>query len=243
MFRIALCDDNRSFLEYERVIVCDYLTERNVVCQCDVFISGEELLAKGVLIKNYDLLILDYDMAGLTGFETAREIYEIYPEAKIAFATNYYDFTREGYKYNAVRYLVKLEKTFEAELKECIDLFLKKEPKKTIFLELADRNIAVNFDDIIYLSSNKHYVRYYVKQRDSGYLGRRCSLDEAQKELPHNFVRVHQRFIVNMRAVKTIQRYEVILENYGQEMDKIPIARPRFEDVNRKFWIGKGDYL
>ena len=82
MFRIALCDDNRSFLEYERVIVCDYLTERNVVCQCDVFISGEELLAKGVLIKNYDLFILDYDMDGLTGFETAREIYEIYRECK-----------------------------------------------------------------------------------------------------------------------------------------------------------------
>ena len=140
MFRIALCDDNLSFLEYESVIIRGYLTEKEVACQCDAFISGEELLAKGILIKNYDLFILDYDMDGLTGFEAARKIYEIYPDAKIAFATNYYDFTREGYRYNAVRYLVKQEKTFESELKECIDLLFEKEPKKTIVMELRDGN-------------------------------------------------------------------------------------------------------
>ncbi|MBO4907741.1 MAG: response regulator transcription factor [Lachnospiraceae bacterium] len=243
MFRIALCDDNTPFLEYEKEIIRQHLTEKSVEFKCDTFMSGVELLKNGESIRKYDLFILDYAMNGLTGFETARKIYEIYPEAKIAFATNYYDFTREGYKYNAVRYLVKQEKTFEAELKECLDLFLKKEPKKTIFLELADRIIEVNFDDIIYLSSEKHYVRYFVKQRVSEYLCRRCSLDEAQKDLPHNFVRVHQRFIVNLRTAKTIQRYEVILENYGQEMEKIPIARSRFEDVNRKYWLGKGDGL
>ena len=93
MFRIALCDDNRSFLEYESVVIHGYLKEKDVLCQCDTFISGEELLAKGILIKNYDLFILDYDMDGLTGFETARKIYDIFPDAKIAFATNYYDFT------------------------------------------------------------------------------------------------------------------------------------------------------
>lgn len=46
MFRIALCDDNLSFLEYESVIIRGYLTEKEVACQCDAFISGEELLAK-----------------------------------------------------------------------------------------------------------------------------------------------------------------------------------------------------
>ena len=131
MFRIALCDDNLSFLEYESVVIYDHLTEKDVLCQCDIFISGEELLAKGILIKNYDLFILDYDMDGLTGFEAARKIYEIYPDAKIAFATNYYDFTREGYRYNAVRYLVKQEKTFESELKECVDLLFERSTQVT----------------------------------------------------------------------------------------------------------------
>ena len=243
MIRIALCDDNAPFLEYEKEIIRQHLTEKSVEYQCDTFMSGVELLEKGESIRKYDLFILDYSMDGLTGFDTARKIYELYSDAKVAFATNFYDFTREGYRYNAVRYLVKQERTFEAELKECIDVFIKKEPKKTIFLELADRNLEVNFDDIIYLCSEKHYVRYFVKQRTSEFLERRCSLDEAQKDLPHNFVRVHQRFIVNLKNATTIQQYEVFLENYGQEKKKIPIARSRFEEVKRKFWLGKGDSL
>ena len=243
MIRIALCDDNAPFLEYEEEIIRQHLTEKSVEFQCDTFMSGVELLEKGESIRKYDLFILDYSMDGLTGFDTARKIYELYSDAKVAFATNFYDFTREGYKYNAVRYLVKQERTFEAELKECIDIFIKKAPKKTIFLELADRNSEVNFDDIIYLCSEKHYVRFFVKQRASEYLARRCSLDEAQKDLPHNFVRVHQRFIVNLKTATTIQRYEVILANYGQELKTIPIARSRFEEVKRQFWLGKGDSL
>ena len=187
MFRIALCDDNLSFLEYESVIIRGYLTEKEVACQCDAFISGEELLAKGVIIKNYDLFILDYAMDGLTGFETARKIYEIFPEAKIAFATNYYDFTREGYRYNAIRYLVKQEKTFESELKECIDLLFEKEPKKTIVMELRDGNKELNIDEIVYIGSDKHYIRFFIKDRESKYYERRCSLDDIQAELPQYF--------------------------------------------------------
>ncbi len=240
MFRIALCDDNLSFLEYESVIIRGYLTEKEVACQCDAFISGEELLAKGVIIKNYDLFILDYAMDGLTGFETARKIYEIFPEAKIAFATNYYDFTREGYRYNAVRYLVKQEKTFESELKECIDLLFEKEPKKTIVMELRDGNKELNIDEIVYIGSDKHYIRFFIKDRESKYYERRCSLDDIQAELPQYFVRIHQRFIINLKYVDNIQRYELTVPKSDGKLQRFPISRKRYDDVNEKYCLMKG---
>ena len=105
-------------------------------------------------------------MKGLTGFDTARKIYELFPRAKIAFATNYYDFTREGYKYNAVRYLVKQEKTFNAELMECISYVLKNSSQDEKMLELSDSLVKVRMDNIIYIGSDKHYIEYLKNRKN-----------------------------------------------------------------------------
>lgn len=241
MIRIALCDDQLSFLELEKNIIERYLSEKKVEFQCDLFISGEELLSRGEIVNKYNLFILDYEMDGLTGFETAREIFNLYPQAKIAFATNYYDFTREGYKYNAVRYLVKQEETFNAELIECVDYILKSEPQKTILLELSNGKYEMIIDDIVYIKSEKHYVEYILKDDNSAFYVRRCSLDDALKELPEYFIRIHQRYIINLKHSVQLKRYELTVRDSGKEITKLPVARNRFDDVNRKFCMIKGE--
>lgn len=240
MFRIALCDDNRSFLEYEKEIIDHFMTEHAVESVCDIYLSGNELVKTGDKIKNYDLFLLDCDMKGLTGFDTARKIYELFPGAKIAFATNYYDFTREGYKYNAVRYLVKQEKTFNAELMECISYVLKNSSQDEKMLELSDSLVKVRMDNIIYIGSDKHYIEYFVKNEDCANYTKRCSLDEAQSELPEYFVRVHQRYIVNMKNAIQIKRNMIIIRKNDKETIELPIARNRYDEVNRKFCLIKG---
>ena len=243
MFRIALCDDNQAFLEYERELICRFMTECNIEFQCDVFLSGKELIQTDKALEEYDLFILDYDMDGLNGFETARKIYDLSPEAKIAFATNYYDFTREGYKYNAVRYLVKQERSFKNDLTECIEHVLRSEGKKTILLELSDGVLEVAIDDIVYIASNRHYIEYFVKDRRSTFYIRRCSLDDALKELPKQFIRVHQRYVVNLKNATQIKGYKVIITKGKDENEEIPIARNRFEEVNRQFCLAKGEIV
>ncbi len=243
MFRIALCDDNQAFLEYERELICRFMIERNIEFQCDVFLSGQELIQTDKVLEEYDLFILDYDMDGLNGFETARKIYDLSPEAKIAFATNYYDFTREGYKYNAVRYLVKQERSFKTDLIECIEHVLRSERKKTILLELSDGVLEVAIEDIAYIVSNRHYIEYFVKDRKSTFYIRRCSLDDALKELPKQFIRVHQRFVVNLKNATQIKGYKVIITKGKDENEEIPIARNRFDEVNRQFCLAKGEIL
>ncbi len=195
------------------------------------------------VLEEYDLFIVDYDMDGLNGFETARKIYDLSPEAKIAFATNYYDFTREGYKYNAVRYLVKQERSFKTDLIECIEHVLRSERKKTILLELSDGVLEVAIEDIAYIVSNRHYIEYFVKDRKSTFYIRRCSLDDALKELPKQFIRVHQRFVVNLKNATQIKGYKVIITKGKDENEEIPIARNRFDEVNRQFCLAKGEIL
>lgn len=241
MFRLALCDDNLSFLEYEKGIIEKYMADCSVEYQCDTFLSGEELIDVGNATKKYNLFILDYDMNGISGFETALKIYDVFPGAKIAFATNYYDFTREGYRYNAVRYLVKMENTFANELTECVGFVLNAEPPQTILLELSDGALEVAIDDIVFIKSEKHYVEYIIRNKGDAYYGRRCSLADAQVELPNYFVRVHQRYIVNLKRATQVKRYEVIVGKDRKENTTIPISRNHFDDVNRKFCLLKGD--
>lgn len=243
MFRIALCDDNHAFLEYEYNVICHYMTERSIEFQCNIFLSGQELIQKYKALEEYNLFILDYDMDGLNGFETARKIYDLSPEAKIAFATNYYDFTREGYKYNAVRYLVKQERSFKTDLIECIEHVLRTERKKTILLELSDGVLEVAIDDIVYITSNRHYIEYFVKERKTTFYIRRCSLDDALRELPKQFIRVHQRFVVNLKNAKQIKGNQIIITTGKDESKEIPIARNRFDEVNRQFCLAKGEIL
>ncbi len=239
MLRIALCDDNKAFLEYEKGIIKRYLAEKDIDVQCDLFLSGGNLLS-ALSDRRYDLYILDYSMDGLNGFETASGIYEQYPRANIAFATNYYNFTRDGYKYHAVRYLLKQENTFQSELEECMECVLKIEREKKTLLKLYNCTIEVEYDDIIYIKSEQHYIEYIIRGSDSVMKIRRCSLDDAQKELPEFFVRVHQRYIVNMRHAIQVQREEIIIE-IDNKTKKIPIARNRSDEVYRKFCLTKGD--
>jgi len=243
MFSVAICDDNITFLEYEKGLIDNYLSNRNIDYVCDKYVSGEKLVIKGQEINKYNLIILDYQMDGLTGFETARRIYEFAPDVAIAFATNFYDFTREGYKYRAVRYLVKQEVSFESELFECIEYILNREiANKTIILHLYDSVQEVKIEDIIYIKSDDHYVKYYIKGMDTeaNHLIKRSSLDEICEFLPNGFVRIHQRYVVNLKNAMRISDGKIEM-NYGELPPiMLPISRSKYEEVYKQFCLLKG---
>ena len=57
MIRIALCDDQKSFLELEKRMIEHHLSEKAIEFQCDTYISGEGLLSLGEEICKYNLFI------------------------------------------------------------------------------------------------------------------------------------------------------------------------------------------
>lgn len=244
MFNIAICDDNITFINYEEKLIESYMSCHNVDYECDKYLSGDELLSIGDEINKYNLIILDYQMDGLTGFETASKIYEIAPDSAIAFATVFYDFTRQGYKYRAVRYLVKQEDSFEEDLYECIEHILGRELcEKSVVLHLYDSVRKVDIDDIVFIKSDDHYVKYCIKglNTDTDHLIKRSSLDEVCKELPDRFVRVHQRYVVNLKNAMRIYNGKIEMATSEGEIVSLPIARSKADQVYRQFCLLKGE--
>lgn len=247
MFRIAICDDNKAFIETEKSYIDAYFDGNQEAFVCLCFESGEELLRLADELIQFDLFLLDYELTGMNGFELANRIYSFYSDAKIAFSTSFYDFTKEGYKYNAVRYLVKKDTSFKEDLCECIDCVMNTNQKKNILELNANNRIRfINASDVIYIESKGHYLYYQVYDSTASRIQEivcRNKLDDASKELNPDFLRVHQSIVINMKYEMFIDRKNVTLKSPLMNDIVLPISRGRYEELKKSICRYKGSIL
>lgn len=164
MFRVALCDDRIDFLKQEYEMTKNYLTSIGELFEISKFTSGRMLINEGK-IESYDLILLDYDMAGMNGFETAKRIREHSETVSIAFVTGFYEFSRAAYRFDAIRYLVKNEPTFEEEFQDCIDKAIriyKSRPDNRRQFDFVEQTMVVDLEKIVYILVRKHYLEFSI---------------------------------------------------------------------------------
>ena len=104
VMKIAVCDDNAVFRSSVKTEIEQYFQSLDVlVCEYD---SGESLLKamKGI---TFDLILLDIEMDGIDGLETARCIRKDDTQVPIVLLTSHTEFALEGYEVNAFRFLPK----------------------------------------------------------------------------------------------------------------------------------------
>jgi len=165
-----------------------------------------------------DLIFLDIQMPDLTGIEFTR-ILENRP--KIIFTTAYEKYALEGFKLEAVDYLLKpfsyeeflkaakkaeklirLEKTEYQEVIEANNEFL--------FLKSEYKIRRINFNEIKYIEGLKDYVKVFLQNEDKPILSIN-SLKALEAKLPEaKFMRVHRSFIVNLEKIDTIERSRIV---------------------------------
>ena len=107
MLSIAICDDEEYFRITEKQLILKYMAGKNCECMIDMYESGKELLALKSAISQYHIIFLDVNMEEIDGIETAKEIRKITKDVFIVFVTAFITYALEGYKVDAVRYLIK----------------------------------------------------------------------------------------------------------------------------------------
>ena len=159
---------------------------------------------------NYDLILLDYEMEGMTGFETARKIREKSENISLAFVTVFYEFSRAGYRFDAIRYLVKQEIDFENELRDCLDKAIRKKNMRKSHREVFNfigKTVAVDVEKIIYITSRRHYLQFYISENDTvAEYELRDNLSNIEDKLSdtHLFSIVRRGQLVNLKYVISI---------------------------------------
>lgn len=240
MFYIAICDDEDYFCRKEKKIIEKYMMQRECKVKIELFSSGEELLQNKNSVLKYGIIFLDISMEKLNGMETAKYIRTITREAYIVFVTAYINYALEGYRVDAIRYLLKDNENFEDSLVECLDtIFYKMRyriDKKWFDFQEGRKNLKLA--NLIYIESNLHKLTFHVineKRKEYSMYAKLDEMDEILEEL--GFCRIHKSYLINLKYVDSMMRYLVCLSN-GMELS---ISRKKYKDAEEKWICYKGE--
>ena len=152
MLSIAICDDEEYFRTTEKKLISKYMAGKNCECMIDMYESGKELLALRSAISQYNIIFLDVNMEEIDGIETAKEIRKISKDVFIVFVTAFITYALEGYKVDAVRYLIKDHESLEKAMTECMDTILEKmdyEENEMTF-DFQEGKTTISLENILY---------------------------------------------------------------------------------------------
>lgn len=205
--RIAICEDTKPDLQNLTALIESADTNYTY----KAFKNGEDLLAT-FTPGTYDLIFLDVFMAELSGVETAEEIRKVDTDVVIVFTTTSGDFTRDGYRLNAYKYMIK--PLLKEDVWESLNLAaVKRDSNLEANLEIISdgRAVAIPFSDIEYVESRDS--RSYIVTTKGAEYPTVASLDSLETILnPPRFLRSHRAFIVNLDHVDDIDK-DFIMDN------------------------------
>jgi len=174
-----------------------------------------------------DLIFLDIQMPGISGIEFSKVIQN---GPKIIFTTAYSQYALDGFKVDALDYLVKpfnYQEFLKAANKAFTWFSLLEKPsdakeapsESSIFVKSEYKLIKVEFDKIEYVEGLKDYVKIYLADQPKPILSL-MTLKSLEEKLPSSqFMRVHRSFIVNLNRITTIERSRIVFGSVW-----IPIA-------------------
>lgn len=196
------------------------------------FNSATEAI-KTIREKKIDLIFLDIQMPEISGLEFARIIGE---NTRIVFTTAFSQYAIEGYKVNALDYLLKpisFEKFLEVA-KKALDFFENKNKFLTmkqdrfIFIKSEYKLQKVCFDDILYIEGVKDYVKFYIADGSKNIMSL-MNMKKVEEFLPSpEFMRIHRSYIVHMPKVSLIDRFRIVM---GEQY--LPISESYKDNVQK----------
>lgn len=188
----------------------------------------DAILATEYLRQNsVDLMFLDIHLPKLKGMAFLKTLTD--PPAVII-TTAYHQYAVEGFELNVTDYLLK---PFEFErflvavnkVNAGKDEAKQQEEKERdfIFLHIQKKNVKILFSDILYIESQREYIKIVTTKRT--YLSK-MSTHEIESLLPANlFKRIHRSFIVAMDKIESFTSEEVEINGIT-----IPVGRA-YKDV------------
>jgi len=216
-------------------LVCAFIEKTPFLNLVGRYSSAVEAL-QGLHNGEVDVLFLDIQMPDLTGIELARVLEKSSNASttpRIIFTTAFNHFALEGFRVDALDYLLKpfnYEEFLRAasKAKTYFELVRKAEngtnpvaspplhpspPEEYLFLKVEYQLIRVAYADILYIEGLKDYVKVHLKNETKPLLSL-TSLKSLEEKLPsHRFMRVHRSYIVGLEKIEAISKTSIQIGN------------------------------
>jgi DNA-binding LytR/AlgR family response regulator len=196
-----------------------------LVKSCSDAFEAMSILAE----QKIDLIFIDINMPDLNGLDFVKSLVT---KPLIIFTTAYSEYAIDGFKVDAVDYLLKpfafqdLLKAAE-KARHRFEYSKHAEPATegsgeietptigsdgSLFVKSDYRIVRININEIKYIEGMSEYVRIYV-EGDTKPIISLLSMKKLEDMLPSsNFLRVHRSYIVNMHKITEISRLRIIFD-------------------------------
>lgn len=184
--------------------------------------------------ESIDLIFLDIQMPDINGLELSKSLGD---SVKIIFTTAFEQYALDGFKVNALDYLLKpfnYEEFLKAALKAKTWFDLKKRPdailseKDSLLVNSEYKLIKISLKDILYIEGLKDYVKIFIENAPRPVMTL-MTMKGLEEQLPSTqFMRVHRSYIVNLNRIQAIERSGIVINKMI-----IPIADKYKEVFNQ----------
>ena len=186
--------------------------------QCHSAIEAKEMMEQEVV----DAIFCDINMPDLSGMDFVRQL-AVPP--LIVFTTAYSEYAVEGYRVNAVDYLLKpfgMNDFLRAAMKvqEQYNLRHQNAPQQqssplqndgTIFVKTDYRVVRIAIADIRYIEGMSEYLKIHLDGQKP--IITLLSMKKMEDYLPSTlFMRIHRSYIVNLQKIREVNKNRVILD-------------------------------
>ena len=223
--KIAICDDEANQIEYLTDVVTTWAKKNRHAVEIKPYSAAKSLLFDYCEEKDFDILLLDIEMPGMSGVELAKAVRKENATVQIVFITGYYEYFSDGFDVSALHYLIK--PADERKLMPVLDRAVSNLTyrQRSVLLTSPEGDRKVSLADIEYVESENVHVAVHTV---SGVYRSRISLAKFAEQLDETFIKVHRSYIVNLKYVKKITRTDITMVSG----DLVPISRGMYDEVH-----------
>ncbi len=227
MIRCLAIDDEPLALQ-QLVTYIGKVPYLELAAQCQSALEAQHFLEHDIV----DAIFCDINMPDLNGMEFVKSL----PSPPlVVFTTAYSEYAVEGFKVNAVDYLLKPFglQDFQRSAQRLRDR-LSSSPSVTESLQPSDDNIFVKTDykivkvsihDIVYIEGMSEYLKIWLSGQSKPLITL-LSMKKMEDVLPTSFMRIHRSFIINLSKIEEVNKNRVVLQPLVDETRKEPISLP-----------------
>ena len=189
-----------------------------LVAQCQSAIEARQFLEKDTV----DAIFCDINMPDLNGMDFVKSLQA---PPLIVFTTAYSEYAVEGFKVNAVDYLLKpfgmqdfqraanrlKERVQGSRVQEVQGSPLTSENADTIFVKTDYRVVKLTISDIRYIEGMSEYLKIFI-EGEAKPIVTLLSMKKMEEKLPENFMRIHRSYIVNLTKIQEINKNRIIMD-------------------------------
>jgi len=220
---IYICDDEKKIVEDIAALVAVYCKD----CHIEKFHLGTELVAS-LLNEACDILLLDIDMPGMSGMEVAKGLAALKKKPLLIFVTSHDELVYESFQYHPYGFVRKrfYKEELPKLLNEC-ESELKKGQEHFSF-RAEGKDVRLLISEIMYFEAEANYLWIYTNDCEYRFRSTLTAVDNLLKSA--GFIRIHKGFLVNQKAVRTINSEEAELV----DGTRLPMGKTYVEEARRE---------